>query len=79
VYNLVTVFGMENPLSHQLFQEYSPTEMHKEELDCLIACYPDGLERIQKVYLQEVLEIKQKDTRGRRKTGVIRTKLKDYN
>ena len=26
--DLVTVFGMANPLSHELFQEYTPTEMH---------------------------------------------------
>src|SRR5207245_9880817 len=73
------IFGMENPLSHQLFQEYPPTEMHKEGLDRLIACYPDGLERIKKVYLQEVLGVERRNTQGRRATGVVRTKVKDYN
>ena len=69
---------MENPLSHQLFQEYPPTEMHKEGLDRLIACYPDGLERIKKVYLQEVLGVERKNTQSRRATGVVRIKEKDY-
>ncbi|GBB94756.1 hypothetical protein RclHR1_02410002 [Rhizophagus clarus] len=39
---------MENLLSHPLFEKYPPTEMHKEDIDRLIACYPDGLEQIKK-------------------------------
>ncbi|GBB99818.1 hypothetical protein RclHR1_36410001 [Rhizophagus clarus] len=70
---------MDNPLSHPLFQKYPPTEIHKEGLDHLIACYPDGLERIKKVYFQEVLEVERKNTQGRGAAGVIRTKVKDYN
>jgi len=48
--DLVVVFGMEDPLSHKLFQEYTTTEVHQEGLNRLIACYPDGLERIKAVY-----------------------------
>ncbi|GBB93562.1 hypothetical protein RclHR1_21980006 [Rhizophagus clarus] len=77
--DLVTVFGMADPLSHQLFQEYKPTEMHQEGLNRLIACYPDGLERIKAVYRQEVLEIERRNPQGRRTIGVVRTKPKDYN
>lgn len=33
VHDLITIFGMENPLSHSLFQNYPPTEIHKEGLD----------------------------------------------
>ena len=40
--------------------------------------YPGGLERIQRVYRQDVLKIESKNTQGRRATGVVRTKLKDY-
>ncbi|GBC10068.1 hypothetical protein RclHR1_09310003 [Rhizophagus clarus] len=79
IHDLVTIFGMENPLSHPLFEKYPPTEMHKEGLDRLIACYPDGLEQIKKVYLQEVLQTERKNTQGRRTAGVVRTKIKDYN
>src|SRR4051794_1949682 len=51
--DLIVTFGMDNPLYHQLFQKYPPTEMNKKGLDRLIACYPDGLERIKGIYRQE--------------------------
>ncbi|RGB28323.1 hypothetical protein C1646_767972 [Rhizophagus diaphanus] len=57
VNDLVAIFGMDNPLSHQLFQKYTPTEMHQEGLDRLIACYPGGLERIKGIYRQETKTI----------------------
>ncbi|RHZ46541.1 hypothetical protein Glove_615g48 [Diversispora epigaea] len=79
VNNLVTVFEMENPLTHPLFQNYTPTQMHQEGLEKLISCYPNGLERIKKIYRQEVLKIESKNTQGRRATEVVKTKLKDYN
>ncbi|RHZ70952.1 hypothetical protein Glove_264g46 [Diversispora epigaea] len=70
---------MDDPLSHQLFQKYTPTELHQEGLNRLIACYPDGLERIKTVYQQEVLGIERRNPQGRRTIGVVRTKPKDYN
>lgn len=79
VNDLVVVFGMDNPLSHQLFQKYTPTEMHQEGFERLVACYSGGLERIKGIYRQEVLKIENRDTKGRRKVGVPRTKVKDYN
>jgi hypothetical protein len=79
VNDLVVIFGMDNPLSHQLFQKYTPTEIHQEGLDRLIACYPDGLERIKGIYRQEVLKIETRNTKGRRAVGVVKTKVKDYN
>ncbi|GES96282.1 hypothetical protein GLOIN_2v1482460 [Rhizophagus clarus] len=33
VNDLVVVFGMDDPLSHQLFQKYIPAEMHQEGLE----------------------------------------------
>jgi len=48
--DLVEIFGMDNPLSHLLFQKYIPTEMHQEGLGHLVACYPNGLERIKGIY-----------------------------
>lgn len=79
VNDLVVIFGMDNPLSHQLFQKYPPTEIHQEGLDRLVACYPNGLERIKGIYRQEVLKIEDRVTRGRREVGVARTKVKDYS
>jgi len=79
VNDLVEIFGMDNPLSHQLFQRYTPTEIHQEGLDRLIACYPNGLERIKGIYRQEVLKTESRNTEGRRKIGVVRKKVKDYN
>ncbi|PKY35027.1 hypothetical protein RhiirB3_455333, partial [Rhizophagus irregularis] len=66
VNDLVAIFEMDNPLSHQLFQKYKPTEIHQEGLDRLIACYPNGLERIKGIYRQEVLKIENRNTKGRR-------------
>ncbi|GBB99419.1 hypothetical protein RclHR1_35150002 [Rhizophagus clarus] len=37
---------MDNSLSHQLFQKYTPTKMHQKRLDHLIACYLNGLEAV---------------------------------
>ncbi|RGB23078.1 hypothetical protein C1646_775049 [Rhizophagus diaphanus] len=79
VNDLITVFGMSDPLSHQLFQEYTPTEMHKEGLSRLFDCYPNGLERIKAVYQQEVLKTEDRNPQGRRTIGVVRMKVKDYN
>jgi hypothetical protein len=73
------MFGMADPLSHSLFQEYKPTEMNQEGLNQLIAYYPDGLERIKSVYRQEVLEIERRNPHSRRTVGIVRTKPKDYN
>ena len=70
---------MSNLLSHQLFQEYTPMEMHKEGLSRLFNCYPNGLERIKAVYQQEVLKTECRNPQGRRTIGVVRTKVKDYN
>ncbi|RGB23963.1 hypothetical protein C1646_773755 [Rhizophagus diaphanus] len=50
VNNLVAIFEMDNPLSYQLFQKYKPTEIYQKGLDRLIACYPNGLERIKGIY-----------------------------
>lgn len=60
--DLVIIFGMDDPLSHQLFQKYPPTEVNQEGLDRLIACYPSGLERIKGIYRQEVLKIEIRNT-----------------
>lgn len=70
---------MTEPLSHKLFQECTPTQMHPEGLKRLISYYPNGLERIKEVYRQDVLQIENRNTRGRRAVGVVRMKLKDYN
>ena len=70
---------MPDPLSHQLFQEYIPTELHQEGLNKLLNCYPNGLERIKMVYRQEVLKTENRNPQGRRAIGVVRTKVKDYN
>lgn len=69
VNDLVVIFGMDYPLSHQLFQNYPPTEIHQEGLDRLILCYSNGLERIKGIYWQEVLKIESRVTKGRRAVG----------
>lgn len=77
--DLIDIFGMSDPLSHKLFQEYPSTELHCQGVERLIACYEKGLKRIKAVYRQEVLETECRNARGRRTTDVVRTKLKDFN
>ncbi|PKY52259.1 hypothetical protein RhiirA4_496135 [Rhizophagus irregularis] len=77
--DLVDIFGMSDPLSHDLFQEYQPTELHHQGVERLISCYQRGLERIKTVYRQEVLEIECRNTHGRRAVEVVRTRLKDFS
>ena len=79
VNDLITVFGMFDLLSYQLFQEYTLTEMHKEGFNRLFNCYSNGLERIKAVYRQEVLKSEYRNPQGRRTIGVVRTKVKDYS
>ncbi|RHZ57214.1 hypothetical protein Glove_392g9 [Diversispora epigaea] len=74
VNNLIIIFDMKNPLEHPIFRKHIPPELNKEGCEKLIACYPNGLERIQKVYLQEVLKTEKRDPTGRRAIGVKRTK-----
>ncbi|RHZ87427.1 hypothetical protein Glove_35g41 [Diversispora epigaea] len=78
VNNLIIIFDMKNPLEHPIFREHIPPELNKESCEKLIACYPNGLERIQKVYLQEVLKTEKCDPTGRRAIGVKRTKHQEY-
>ncbi|CAB4433303.1 unnamed protein product [Rhizophagus irregularis] len=77
--DLVDIFGMLDPLSYDLFQEYQPTELHHQGVERLISCYQRGLERIKTVYRQEVLEIECRNTHGRRAVEVVRTRLKDFS
>jgi hypothetical protein len=79
VNDLVDLFGRSDPLSHNLFQEYPPTELHHQGVERLIVCYQKGLERIKAVYRQEVLEIECRNTQGRRAVEVVRTKFKDFS
>jgi len=66
-------------LSHNLFHEYPPTELHHQGVERLIVCYQKGLEWIKAVYRQEVLEIECRNTQGRRAVEVVRTKFKDFS
>ena len=63
--NLVVIFDMENPLKHLIFHEYTPSELNKEGYEKLIACFSNGLKRIHKIYLQEVLKIEKRNPTGR--------------
>lgn len=74
VNDLIVIFGMDDPLSHQLFQNYPPTEIHQEGLDRLILCYSNGLERIKGIYQQKVLKIESRVTKGRRVAGWLEQK-----
>ncbi|RHZ52596.1 hypothetical protein Glove_460g64 [Diversispora epigaea] len=49
--NLIEIFNIQNPLEHPIFHNYTPSELNEKGFEKLSACYSDGLERIQKIYL----------------------------
>ena len=55
-----------------------PSELNKTEYEKLIACYKDGLIRMQTIFCQEVLQNETRNTTGRRVLGVRKMKYKDY-
>ncbi|RHZ77312.1 hypothetical protein Glove_181g50 [Diversispora epigaea] len=71
-------FIKQNITEHSIFKKYIPSELNKEGCEKLIACYPNGLERIQKVYLQEVLKIEKCNITGRQTIGVKKTRHQEY-
>ncbi|GES98757.1 hypothetical protein GLOIN_2v1482460 [Rhizophagus clarus] len=76
--DLVVIFGMMDPLSHDIFKDLEPPEIHKEGCEKLIACYNSGLERMQMIYKQDVIKSEPRNAQGRRALGICRTKHKDY-
>ena len=59
VHDLITIFRMKSFIS-PIVLGVPLTELHEKGLDCLITCYPNRLEQIKKVYLQEVLRVEVK-------------------
>ncbi|GET02725.1 hypothetical protein GLOIN_2v1482460 [Rhizophagus clarus] len=76
--DLVMIFGMMDPLSHDIFKDLELPEIHKEGCEKLIACYNSGLERMQMIYKQDVIKSEPQNAQGRRALGICRTKHKDY-
>ncbi|RHZ47539.1 hypothetical protein Glove_578g12 [Diversispora epigaea] len=76
--DLIIIFDMEDLLSYLIFQEMKSLELNKTGYKKLIKCYPNGLERIQSIFRQKVLNIKIKNPTGRRALGVRKMKHKDY-
>ncbi|PKK64356.1 hypothetical protein RhiirC2_769934 [Rhizophagus irregularis] len=68
--DLVDIFGMSDPLSHDLFQEYQPTELHHQGVERLISCYQKGLARA-----IEVVRIRLKDFTQQKKNRQTKVKL----
>ena len=55
-----------------------PPELNKTEYEKLIACYKDGLVRMQTIFYQEVLQNETRNTTRWWVLGVRRIKYKDY-
>src|SRR6266496_3204268 len=53
--DLVMIFDMADPLSHQIFKDLKPPEIHEEGYKRLLACYENGLKRMQIIYKQDVI------------------------
>lgn len=56
VEDLVMIFDMTDPLSHQIFKDFEPPEIHKEGYEKLLACYENGLEQMRVIYKQDVVK-----------------------
>uniref|UniRef100_U9TBV4 Uncharacterized protein n=1 Tax=Rhizophagus irregularis (strain DAOM 181602 / DAOM 197198 / MUCL 43194) TaxID=747089 RepID=U9TBV4_RHIID len=69
---------MIDPLSHEIFKDLESPELYKEEYERLVACYKNGLERMQVIYKQDVIKIKFRNVQGRRALKIQRTRHKDY-
>ncbi|GBB92683.1 hypothetical protein RclHR1_20400001 [Rhizophagus clarus] len=69
---------MIDPLSHEIFKDLEPPELHKEGYKRLVACYKNGLERMQVIYKQDVIKIEPQIAQGRRALEIWRTRHKDY-
>ncbi|PKC54899.1 hypothetical protein RhiirA1_403288 [Rhizophagus irregularis] len=76
--DLVIIFDMIDPLSHEIFKDLESLELYKEEYERLVACYKNGLERMQVIYKQDVIKIKFRNVQGRRALKIQRTRHKDY-
>ncbi|RGB23133.1 hypothetical protein C1646_677340 [Rhizophagus diaphanus] len=76
--DLVIIFDMIDPLSHEIFKDLEPPELHKEGYERLVACYKNGLERMQVIYKQDVIKIEPRIAQGRRALEIRRTRHKDY-
>ncbi|GES83349.1 hypothetical protein GLOIN_2v1601554 [Rhizophagus clarus] len=48
--DLIIIFDMINPLSHEILKDLELSELYKEEYERLVACYKNGLERMQVIY-----------------------------
>ncbi|PKK70111.1 hypothetical protein RhiirC2_830782 [Rhizophagus irregularis] len=78
VEDLVMIFDMTDPLLHQIFKDLKPPEIHKTGYEKLLACYENGLERMQIIYKQDVIKSEPRNAQGRRALEVRQTKYKDY-
>ncbi|RHZ53528.1 hypothetical protein Glove_441g111 [Diversispora epigaea] len=76
--NLIIIFDMKNLLEHLIFQEKVSPKLNKEGLEKRIICYPNGLNYIQKIYLQEVLKIEKHNPTGRQAIEVKKIKIQEY-
>jgi len=76
--DLVMIFDMTDPLSHEIFKDLEPPELHKEGYEKLVACYKNGLERMRVIYKQDVIKSEPRNAQGRRALEIRRTRHKDY-
>ncbi|RGB21729.1 hypothetical protein C1646_777396 [Rhizophagus diaphanus] len=55
--DLVIIFDIIDPLSHEIFKDLKPPELHKEGYERLVTYYKNSLERMQVIYKQDVIKI----------------------
>ncbi|RHZ90195.1 hypothetical protein Glove_4g21 [Diversispora epigaea] len=68
---LIEIFDMIDPLTHQIFKDLVPPEIHKEGCEKLITCYNNGLERMKIIFKQDVLKIEPRIAQGRHALAIL--------
>ena len=64
--NLVMIFEMADPLSHQIFKDLELSAINKEGYEKLLACYENGLERMRVIFKQDVIKSEPRNAQERR-------------
>ncbi|RHZ77243.1 hypothetical protein Glove_184g121 [Diversispora epigaea] len=77
--NLLSIFETDSGINDPLFQITKPKQLNSTGLERLEQCYQKGLDRMKEIFLQEVLEVEKRNTKGRKALGIVRTTIKELS
>jgi hypothetical protein len=68
-----------NRYQNPLWSTTSPDQITAASIRRLENCFPDGILRIEAIFLQDVISVQKSNKVGRRKLGITRWKPNDQN